>query len=164
MWELAYQEVPAISKGYGEISKSVVWNTDTKPFHKELRNRNISENNFFLYKRKGQSLWNPYINTSRQLVGPEISAKILEFFDKSLTEYLMFPEERYLQKNIREIIKLFNMPPFVPKTNLKRMNDTSRVSVKRSDQENWWSTEENWYSTREILRYDHDECWMSMFC
>ena len=74
---------------------------------------------------------------------PEISAKILEFFDKSLTEYLMFPEERYLQKNIREIIKLFNMPPFVPKTNLKRMNDTSRVSVKRSDQENWWSTEEN---------------------
>ena len=37
---------------------------------------------------------------TRQLVGPEISAKILEFFDKGLTEYLMFPEERYLQKFI----------------------------------------------------------------
>ena len=34
-----------------------------------------------------------YHFTSCQLVRPEISAKILEFFDKGLTEYLMFPEE-----------------------------------------------------------------------
>ena len=27
----------------------------------------------------------------------------------------MFPEVRYLQKIIGEIIKLFNMPPFIPK-------------------------------------------------
>ena len=33
------------------------------------------------------------------MVCPEI-AKILGFFDKGLTEYLMFPEERYLQKFI----------------------------------------------------------------
>ena len=48
-----------------------------------------------------QSLWNHYANafyhfTSRQLVGLEISAKILELFDKGLTKYLMLPEERYL--------------------------------------------------------------------
>ena len=40
-----------------------------------------------------------YHFTSRQLVGPKKSAKILEFFDKGLTEHLMFPEERYLQKS-----------------------------------------------------------------
>ena len=40
-----------------------------------------------------------YHFTSGQLVDPEISAKILEFFDKSLTEYLIFREERYLQKS-----------------------------------------------------------------
>ena len=60
---------------------------------------NDAVNNFFFIK-ESQSLWNPYVNTSRQLAGPEISAKILEFFDKGLTEYLMFPEERYLQKFI----------------------------------------------------------------
>ena len=51
---------------------------------------------------------NPYESTmsmklyhfaSGQLVDPEISAKILEFFDKGLTEYLIFREERYLQKS-----------------------------------------------------------------
>ena len=42
-WELAYQEVPAISKGYGEILKSVVSNTEANHLYKELRNRNISE-------------------------------------------------------------------------------------------------------------------------
>ena len=40
-----------------------------------------------------------YHFTSGQLVGPEISAKILEFFDKILTEYLIFREERYVQKS-----------------------------------------------------------------
>ena len=40
-----------------------------------------------------------YHFTSRQLVGPKKSAKILEFFDKGLTEHSMFPEERYLQKS-----------------------------------------------------------------
>ena len=40
-WELAYHEVLAISKSYGEISKSVLVNTDVNPSHKELRNRNI---------------------------------------------------------------------------------------------------------------------------
>ena len=44
-WELVYQEVSAISKGYGEISKSVLANTDANPLHKQLRNRNISECN-----------------------------------------------------------------------------------------------------------------------
>ena len=36
---------------------------------------NVAVNNFF--KRKSQSLWNPYVNTSHQFVGPEISVKIL---------------------------------------------------------------------------------------
>ena len=73
-----------------------------------------------------------YNFTSRQLVGPEISAKILEFFDKGLTEYLMFPEERYLQKSkkLGEIIKLFNMPPFIPKKKSEK-NDNTRVSTKK---------------------------------
>ena len=43
-WEL-YKEVLAISKGYGEISKSVVSNTDANPLHKEMRNINIFEYN-----------------------------------------------------------------------------------------------------------------------
>ena len=60
-------------------------------------------------------MWNPYANTSCQIDGPEIPVKILKFFDKSLTEYLMFREQKYLQKIIGEIIKLFNMPPFIPK-------------------------------------------------
>ena len=41
-WGLGYHEVPAISRGYGEILKSVVSNTDANYLHKELRNRNIS--------------------------------------------------------------------------------------------------------------------------
>ena len=63
-----------------------------------------------------------YQFTSRQLVGLEISAKILEFFDKGLTKYLMLPEERYLQQNkkLGETIKLFSVSPY-QNTNLKRM-------------------------------------------
>ena len=42
-WDLAYHEVGLpISKEYGEISKSVLANADANPFHKELRNINIS--------------------------------------------------------------------------------------------------------------------------
>ena len=62
-WELAYDEVLAISKGYGEISISVLANTDANPLCKELRIRNISEYNnikkqqiIFFYKRKRQSI------------------------------------------------------------------------------------------------------------
>ena len=39
--ELAYHEVLAISKGYGEISKSILANTDPNLLHKEFRNGNI---------------------------------------------------------------------------------------------------------------------------
>ena len=104
--KLAYQEVLVISKSYREISKSVLANTDANPLRKELKNGNISECNdktkqqtILFIKERG----NPYQTTmpmkfyhftSRQLVGPEISAKILEFFDNGLTEFLMFPEER----------------------------------------------------------------------
>ena len=119
-------------------------NTDANPLRKELKNGNISECNdktkqqtILFIKERG----NPYQTTmpmkfyhftSRQLVGPEISAKILEFFDKGLTEYLMFPEERYLQKSkkLGEIIKLFNMPPFIPKKKSEK-NDNTRVSTKK---------------------------------
>ena len=45
VWGLAYHKVLVISKGYGEISKSVLANTDANPLHKELRNTNISEYN-----------------------------------------------------------------------------------------------------------------------
>ena len=45
VWELAYHKVLAISKGCGEILKSVLANTDANPLHKELRNTNISEYN-----------------------------------------------------------------------------------------------------------------------
>ena len=79
-----------------------------------------------------------------QLVGPEISTKILEVSDKGLTEYLMFSEERYLQKckKLGEIIKFFNMPPFIPK-NKSEKNGTSRVSAKKATKKTGWSTEEN---------------------
>ena len=77
--------------------------------------------NIFIHKKR-----NPYETTapmnfyhfaSHQLVCPKTSAKILELFDKGLTEYVMFPVGRYLQKskNPGEIIKLFNVPPFIPK-------------------------------------------------
>ena len=74
-----------------------------------------------------------YHFTFSHLVGTEISAKILEVFDKGLTEYLMFPEERYLQKSkkLGEIIKLFNMPPFILKSSLKRMTPTEFLPKKR---------------------------------
>ena len=39
-----------------------------------------------------------YPFTFREVVAPEISAKSLGFFDKGLTQYLMFPEERHLPK------------------------------------------------------------------
>ena len=47
-WKLAYHEVLAISlailaKSYGEISKSVLANTDGNPLHKELKNRSITK-------------------------------------------------------------------------------------------------------------------------
>ena len=75
----------------------------------------------------------------------------------------MFPEEKYLHKIIGEIIKLFNMPPY-QKTNLKRMNNTSRVSTKKAIKKIGRAqiktdiASSQGYSTREILRYDHDEC------
>ena len=95
-WKLVYHKVLAINKGYGEISNTVLANTDANPWCKELRNRNILEYNdikkqqiiFFTKERD-----NPYETTmpmkfynftsltlTRQLVGPEISVKILEFF------------------------------------------------------------------------------------
>ena len=42
----------------------------------------------------------------------------------------MFPEERYLQKSekLGEIVKFFNMPPFIPK-NKSEKTDTSKVSA-----------------------------------
>ena len=45
----------------------------------------------------------------------------------------MFPEERYLQKSKKlvEIIKFFNMAPFIPKTKFEK-NDTSKVSAKKA--------------------------------
>ena len=72
-----------------------------------------------------------YHFTSRQLVGPKKSAKILEFFDKGLTEHLMFPEERYLQKSKKASICLLsyqnenlkkNTPvQFLPKKRTKKL-------------------------------------------
>ena len=81
--------------------------------------------------------------TSGQLVDPEISAKILEFFDKGLTECLIFPEERYLQKSkkLGETIKRFKVPPFIPK-NTTEKKDTSRVSAKNATKK-IGETEEN---------------------
>ena len=86
----------AMSKSYGKILKLALANTDANPLHKELRNRitleyNEAVNEVFLFT-KGRS--NPYESTipvklyhvtSGQLVDPEISAKILEFFDEGLT-------------------------------------------------------------------------------
>ena len=66
---------------------------------------NEGVNKDFLFKKERG---NPYESTMPmkfchftlgQLVDPEISAKILEFLDKGLTEYLIFREERYLQKS-----------------------------------------------------------------
>ena len=107
-----------------------------------------------------------YHFTSRQLVGPEISAKILEFFDKGLTEYLMFPEERYLQENkkLGETIKLFNMPPFIPKKNKPKKTDNIRVSANEATKKIGGAQKKidigraRGYTTRKILRCDHDEC------
>ena len=50
-----------------------------------------------------------YHFTLGQLVDLEISAKLLEFFDKGSTEYLIFQEDRYLQKSkkLGETIKHF---------------------------------------------------------
>ena len=44
----------------------------------------------------------------------------------------MFLEERYLlkSKKVRKIIKLFNMPPFIPKKNLKRMTPVEFLTKK----------------------------------
>ena len=74
-----------------------------------------------------------YYFTSHQLVGPEKSATILEFFGKGLTEYLIFPEERYLQrsKKLGKMIKLFNMPLFITKKNLKRVIPVEFLPKKR---------------------------------
>ena len=73
-----------------------------------------------------------YHFTSGQLVDPEISAKILEFLDKGLTEYLIFREERYLQKRkkLGEIIKRFKVPPFIPK-NTTEKKDTIEFLPKK---------------------------------
>ena len=105
-----------MSKSYRKISKSVFANTDASPLHKEVRNRIIWEyseavNKVFLFIKERI---NPYESTQPmklyhftlgQLVDPEISAKIVEFFDKGLREYLIFSEEGYLQKS-----KMFGEP------------------------------------------------------
>ena len=74
---------------------------------------NKAVNKVFLFRKERS---NPYESTmpmklyhftSGQLVDPEISAKILEFFDKSLTEYLIFREERYCKK-AKSLGKLLN--------------------------------------------------------
>ena len=106
-----------------------------------------------------------YYFTSHQLVGPEKSAKILEFFGKGLTEYLMFPEERYLQrsKKLGKMIKLFNMPLFIAKKKFEK-NETSRVSAKKETKKIGGArgkihiASSRGYATREILRYGHDKC------
>ena len=138
-WELAYHEVLAISKSYGEISESVLANTDANLLYKELRNRNIWEyieavNKFFLFiKERSNIPMNLYHFTSGQLVDPEISAKILEFFDKGLTEYLIFREKRYLQKSkkLGKTIKLFKLPAFIPKNTTEKKGIT-KVSAKKA--------------------------------
>ena len=143
-----------MSKSYVKILKSVLANIDANPLHKELRNRIIWEyneavNKVFLFIKERS---NPFESTmplklhhftSGQLVDPEISAKILEFFYKSLTEYLIFREERYLQKSkkLGETIKRFKVPPFIPK-NTTEKKDTSRVSAKNATKK-IGETEEN---------------------
>ena len=143
-WELAYHEVLAISKSYGEIWESVLANTDANLLYKELRNRNIWEykeavNKFFLFIKERSNPYestipmNLYHFTSGELVDPEISAKILEFFDKGLTEYLIFREKRYLQKSkkLGETIKLFKLPAFIPKSTTEKKG-ISKVSAKKA--------------------------------
>ena len=105
-----------------------------------------------------------YHFTSGQLIDPEISAKILEFFDYGWIEYLIFREERYLQKSkkLKETIKRFKVPPFIPK-NTTEKKDTSRVSAKKATkkigeaQKKIDIARSRGYSTREILQYDHVE-------
>ena len=143
--------------------------------HKEFRNRIIWEynkavNKVFLFRKERR---NPYESTmpmklyhftSEKLVDPEISAKILEFFDKSLTEYLIFQEERYLQrsKKFGETIKRFEMPPFIPKNTTKKKG-TNRVSAKNATKKIGKAKKKidiarsRGYSTSEILQYDHVE-------
>ena len=99
--------------------------------------------------------------TFHQLVGPEISAKILDFFYKGLTKYLMFPEERYLQKSkkIGEIIKLFNMPSSISR-NKSEKSDISRVSAKKATKKAGAIdiASSQGCTTVEVLWYDHDKC------
>ena len=105
-----------------------------------------------------------YYFTSGQLVDPEISATTLEFFDKGLTEYLIFREERYLQKRkkLGEIIKRFKVPPFIPK-NTTEKKDTGRVPAEKAIKKIGEAQKKidkarcRGYSTREILQYDHVE-------
>ena len=63
-----------------------------------MQQYNVAANNFFI-KERGNLYETTmplkfYHFTSHQLVGPEISGGRFELFDKCLTEYLMFPEER----------------------------------------------------------------------
>ena len=105
-----------------------------------------------------------YHFTSGQLVDPEISAKILEFFDKGLTEYLIFREKRYLQKSkkLGETIKLFKLPAFIPKNTTEKKGIT-KVSAKKATkkigeaQEKIDIARSRGYSAWEILLYDHVE-------
>ena len=80
VWELSYEEVLAISKRYGEISKSVVSNIYRCKFFAQRNEEykyfgvqwhNDAGNSCFI-KEKSQFLLNSYANTSCQLDGPEI--------------------------------------------------------------------------------------------
>ena len=108
-------------------SRNQFWQTDANPLHKELRNRNIWEykeavNKVFLFiNERG----NPYESTMLAKLyhfTSGQSAKILKFFDKGFTEYLMFREERYLQKikKLGEAIKPSMCLLSYRKTKLKR--------------------------------------------
>ena len=90
------------------------------PLHKEVANRIIWEyseavNKVFLFIKERINHYEStkpmklHHFTLGQLVDPEISAKIVEFFDKGLREYLIFSEEGYLQrsKKFGEPIKRF---------------------------------------------------------
>ena len=102
-----------------------------------------------------------YHFTLGQLVDLEISAKMLEFFDKGSTEYLIFQEDRYLQKSkkLGETIKHFKVPPFMLK-NTTEKKDISKVSAKKATkkigdaQKKIDRAHSRGYSTREILQYD----------
>ena len=88
----------------------------------------------------------------------------MEFFDKGLTEYLIFREERYLQKSkkLGETFKRFKVPPFIRESTTEK-KDTSRVSAKKATkkiseaQKKIDIARSRGYSTREILQYDHAE-------